>query len=67
MKTTLFKQEGLTVQPIYLLGILMILTAIAVLVPCCISLLKNDHSLSQDLYKVFVLDSCTALCWKWIG
>lgn len=35
-------------------------------VPVCIAIIRNGHSVSDDLYHMFVYTTCTAFWWKWL-
>lgn len=67
MKQTWFRRAGWIYLPIHAMGILVTLGAIAFMVPVCMGVFRNGHSVSDDLYKVFVYASCTVFWWKWIA
>jgi len=37
------------------------------MVPVCIAVVRNGHSVSDDLYEIFVYGTCTAFWWKWVA
>ena len=65
--TTWFKRIGWTYLPTHAMGVLITLLAIIFLVPVYTSILRNGHSVSDDLYNLFVYTTCTAFWWKWIA
>ncbi len=40
--------------------------AILFLVPVYMAIIRNGHSVSEDLYHMFVYTTCTAFWWKWV-
>jgi len=67
MKQTWFKKAGWLYLPVYVMGMLVTLAAIIFIVPVCMAVFRNGHSVSNDLYQIFVYASCTLLWWKWIA
>ncbi|MBD0366053.1 MAG: hypothetical protein M3342_03385 [Bacteroidota bacterium] len=67
MKTIWFKPYGLIYLPIHILGVLITLLAIIFLIPIYMAIVRNGHSVSDDLYHMFVYTTCTAFWWKWIA
>ena len=67
MKTLWFKKTGWVYIPVHVMGLLVTLGAIIFLVPIYIAIMRNGHSVSDDLYQMFVFTSCTAFWWKWIA
>ena len=37
------------------------------MVPIIMALILNGHSISDDLYQIFVFGTCTAFWWKWVS
>ncbi|HEY8659324.1 MAG TPA: hypothetical protein VIM07_04105 [Chitinophagaceae bacterium] len=37
------------------------------LVPVYMAVVRNGHSVSDDLYQMFVYTTCTAFGWKWVA
>lgn len=62
-----FKRMGWIYLPVHTMGILVTAAAIAFLVPVYMAIARNGHSVSDDLYHLFVYTSCTAFWWKWIA
>jgi len=67
MKQIWFKKTGWMYVPVHPGGLLITLLAILFMVPVCIAVVSNGHSVSDDLYRIFVYGSCTAFWWKWIA
>ena len=67
MKTIWFKRLGLFYIPIHFMGFIITLLAIIFLMPVYMAIIKNGHSISDDLYHIFVYTTCTAFWWKWIA
>ncbi len=67
MKTIWFKKAGLLYLPIHFMGYLLTMLAIALMVPVCMAILRNGHSVGDDLLYSFVYITCTAFWWKWIA
>ena len=67
MKQTWFKKTGWIYLPIHAIGILITLAAIGFMVPVCIAAIRNGHSVSDDLFEIFVYATCTAFWWKWVA
>ncbi|MES2006038.1 MAG: hypothetical protein V4450_16080 [Bacteroidota bacterium] len=62
-----FKQYGLLYLPISVEGWMVTVFAMIFMVPVCFATLRNGHSVSDDLYQLFVYGTCTAFWWKWIA
>lgn len=62
-----FKQSGWIYLPVKPEGIVVTLAAVLFLVPVYIAIIRGGHSVSDDLYHLFVYTSCTAFWWKWIA
>lgn len=67
MKQIWFKKAGWLYLPIHAIGILITLAAIGFMVPVCIAVIRNGHSVNDDLFEIFVYATCTAFWWKWIA
>ena len=67
MKLTWFKRFGWVYLPVHIMGVFVTLCAIVFLIPICAAIFRNGHSISDDLYEIFVFTSCTAFWWKWIA
>jgi hypothetical protein len=62
-----FKKYGWIYLPIQPEGFIVTLMAILFMVPVCLAIVRNGHSVSDDLYQLFVYGTCTAFWWKWIA
>jgi len=49
------------------MGVLVSFMAIIFLIPIYMAVIRNGHSVSDDLYQLFVYTTCTAFWWKWIA
>jgi hypothetical protein len=67
MKTIWFKRAGWIYVPIHAIGLLVTLLAIIFMAPVCMAVVRNSHSVTDDLYEIFVYGTCTAFWWKWIA
>ncbi len=68
MHTTIwFKKSGWVYFPCHFMGVVVTLLAIAFLVPIVIAIDRGSHSVSDELYQLFVYATCTAFWWKWIA
>lgn len=67
MKQIWFKKLGWIYLPVHPMGILITFLAILFLVPVYIAIVRNGHSVSDDLYQMFVYTTCTAFWWKWVA
>ena len=65
--TTWFKRSGWIYLPTHVMGGFITLMAIVFLVPVYMAILRNGHSVSDDLYNLFVYTTCTAFWWKWVA
>jgi hypothetical protein len=62
-----FRRTGGLYLPVHILGLLITLAAIVFMVPVCIAVTRNGHSVSDDLFQIFIYGTCTAFWWKWIA
>lgn len=62
-----FKRYGWLYVPIQPVGFIISIVAIVFLVPVYMAIVRNGHSVSDDLYHMFVYTTCTAFWWKWIA
>ena len=67
MKQIWFKKMGWVYMPIHVMGVFITFLAIVFLVPVYTAVIRNGHSVSDDLYAMFVYTTCTAFWWKWIA
>lgn len=62
-----FKKIGWTYAPVHFMGVAVTLIAIVFLIPVYMTIVRNGHSVSDDLYHLFVYTTCTAFWWKWVA
>ncbi len=67
MNTIWFRRFGWVYIPVNPMGILITILAVAFLVPVYTAIVRTGHSVSDDLYQLFVYTTCTAFWWKWIA
>ena len=67
MKQLWFKKTNWVYMPVSPMGFIVTLLAIVFMLPVCIAIFRNGHSVSDDLYQIFVYATCTAFWWKWIA
>jgi hypothetical protein len=67
MKLLWFKRKGWVYIPIHPFGFIVSLLAIAFMVPVVITVDKTAHSVTDELYTIFIYATCTAFWWKWIA
>ena len=67
MKQQWFKPFGWFYLPINFFGYVITLLAFAFMVPICMAIIRNGHSVSDDLYEIFLYGTCTSFWWKWIA
>lgn len=67
MKQIWFKKLGWIYLPVHPMGILITILAILFLVLVYMAVVRNGHSVSDDLYQMFVYTTCTAFWWKWVA
>ena len=57
-------KNSFAIQPAYFLIVSVI--AILFLVPVYMAIIRNGHSVSDDLYHMFVYTTCAFFWWKWL-
>ena len=67
MNSIWFKKWGWLYVPINFMGLFVTVLAILFLIPIYAAIVRNGHSVSDDLYHMFVYTTCTAFWWKWIA
>ena len=67
MKQYWFKKMGWTYFPTHAMGYAVTLFAIIFMVPVTTAIVRSGHSVSHDLYQLFVYGTCTAFWWKWVA
>ena len=67
MKQIWFIRAGWVYVPVSGMGLVVSLLAIIFLVPIYMAIVRNGHSVSDDLYHMFIYTTCTAFWWKWVA
>jgi len=67
MKANWFKHWGFFYKPVHPAGYMVSLSAILFMVPIFIAIDRNAHSVTDELYQIFIYLSCTMFWWKWIA
>jgi hypothetical protein len=67
MNSIWFKKWGWVYTPVHAMGLLVTIAAVIFLVPVYAAIVRNGHSVSDNLYQLFVYTTCTAFWWKWIA
>jgi putative effector of murein hydrolase LrgA (UPF0299 family) len=67
MQQQWFKKNGWVYFPCHTMGYIVSFLAILFMIPVCIAVMRNSHSVSDDLYEIFVFGTCTAFWWKWVA
>lgn len=67
MKQKWFIKSGWIYLPVHIMGYMVTFLAILFMVPVVTAIVRTGHSVSDDLYQMFVYASCTAFWWKWIA
>lgn len=62
-----FKRTGWMYIPVRAMGVIVTLLAVVFLIPVYMAIVRNGHSVSDDLYHMFVYTTCTAFWWKWVA
>lgn len=64
MNSNWFKKYKWVHVPVHPMGYLVTLLAILFMVPVTLSVIRNGHSVSDDLYTLFVFGTCTSYWWN---
>ena len=67
MKQVWFKKMGWVYWPTHVMGVVVTLLAIAFMVPVVMAAGRSAHSVTDELYEIFVFATCTAFWWKWVA
>ena len=67
MKQIWFKKAGWFYIPVHSLGFAVTALAIVFMIPVVMAVVRNGHSVTDDLYQIFVFATCTAFWWKWVA
>jgi hypothetical protein len=67
MRQIWFKRTGVFYIPVHPLGFTVSILAIVFMIPIVIAVNRTAHSVTDELYEIFVYTTCTAFWWKWIA
>jgi hypothetical protein len=67
MKQIWFKRYGWFYLPVHPFGFGVTILAVMFMVPVVIAVNRTAHSVTDELYSIFVYASCTAFWWKWVA
>ena len=67
MKQVWFKKFGWIYLPSHPMGVVISFMGIVFLIPVYMTIVRNGHSVSDDMYEMFVYTTCTAFWWKWVA
>ncbi|WP_462253934.1 hypothetical protein [Ferruginibacter sp.] len=67
MKQLWFKRRGWVYIPVHPLGFAVTILAIIFMVPVVLAVDRNTHSITDELYQIFIYATCTAFWWKWVA
>ena len=62
-----FKRTGWFYVPMNAAGYFIMIAAIAFMVPVFIAADRSAHSVTDELYELFVYGTCTAFWWDWMA
>ncbi|MFM6926015.1 MAG: hypothetical protein ACKOU7_10980 [Ferruginibacter sp.] len=67
MKQVWFKRTRWFYFPIHPLGFAVTILAILFMMPVIMAIDRNAHSVTDELYGIFVYATCTVFWWKWVA
>lgn len=67
MRSIWFKKLEWFYVPVHPMGLFVTGMAVIFLIPVYMAIVRNGHSVSDNLYQLFVYTTCTAFWWKWIA
>lgn len=67
MKKLWFKKAGWVYYPVHVAGYFITAAAIIFMVPVILAADRNSHSVSDELYEIFVYATCTFFGWNWVA
>jgi hypothetical protein len=67
MQQVWFKRTGWVYIPVHVMGFVVTAAAIVFMIPIVIAVDRNAHSVTDELYQLFVFGTCTAFWWKWVA
>jgi hypothetical protein len=66
-KLNWFKKTGLFYVPVSMSGYIISLIAIIFMVPILMAITRNGHSVSDDLYEIFIYGTATFFWWNYLA
>jgi len=67
MKQVWFKKQGWLYVPVHPFGYAVTILAIIFMVPIVMAVNRTAHSVTDEMYSLFIYVSCTAFWWKWVA
>ena len=67
MKQVWFRKMSWIYIPVHPMGFLVTIAAIVFMIPIVIATDRSAHSVTDELYQLFVFGTCTAFWWKWVA
>ncbi len=67
MKQIWFKKYGWVYTPTHVMGYIITGFAVIFMVPIIMEADRNAHSVTDELYNIFIYTTCAAFWWKWVA
>jgi len=67
MKQLWFKKTGWFYIPVNAGGYIVTAMAVAFMIPVVLAADRSAHSVTDELYEIFLFATCTAFWWKWVA
>jgi len=67
MQQVWFKKTGWVYSPVHVMGFIITAAAVVFMISIVIALDRSAHSVTDELYDLFVYGTCTAFWWKWVA
>ncbi len=67
MKQIWFKKTGWIYIPVHPLGFLVTILALVFMVPIVLTIDRHAHSVTDELYQIFVYATCTIFWWTCVA
>ena len=67
MKSKWFNKQYGIYLPVHPMGFLVTALAVIFMIPVTMATVRHGHSVSDNLYQLFVYGTCTAFWWKWVA
>ena len=62
-----FRKGSWTYLPAHPMGYIVTVMAVLFMVPVVLAVDRSAHSVTDELYQLFVYGTCTAFWWKWVA